>query len=42
MLIALGGPGRDLLGRELPDEVADLLLLRREIELHPFEITDFR
>ena len=42
VLVPLAGARRDLLGGELPDEVADLLLLRRELELHPIEITDFR
>ena len=34
VLVALAGARRDLLGGELPDEVADLLLLGRELEFH--------
>ena len=42
VLVALAGTRCDLLRRELADEVADLLLLGRELELHPTESTDFR
>ena len=41
-LVPLAGARSDLLGGELPDEVANLLLLWRELELHAVEITDFR
>ena len=42
VFVSLAGTRRDLLGGELPDEVADLLLLGGEIELHPTESTGFR
>jgi hypothetical protein len=42
VLVPLAGAGGDLLGRELSDQVADLPLVLREVEVHGSEGTLFR